>query len=308
MGKRTVAETIRELTRNHLEQNNGLLLGQSITAVGWVNGTVPDCEGIIELPMTDVAGAGIAVGCAMVGRRPIFVLRFQDFITLNGSPILNYAAKVRELHGQTAPVLIRAVGSEYLGAVHSGVMHSIPMHFPGIRVHAPMTPGEYEACWKDYMENEDPMYVSEHKFSFQNTDEMPNRVDPDAVITLYAIGHPRFAAAKAVERLAEEGVRCNLVHIARLKPMELSQSELEPLHASGLGLVIDGGFEICGASRDLAYMLADATGKPVKAFGLEDRTKVLCPPYQNAAPDEDAIVDMVMQMLDTKSTKREETA
>ena len=306
MGKRTVAETIRELTRNHLENNNGLLLGQSITAVGWVNGTVPDCEGIIELPMTDVAGAGIAVGCAMVGRRPIFVLRFQDFITLNGSPILNYAAKVKELHGQTAPVLIRAVGSEYLGCVHSGVMHSIPMHFPGMRVHAPMTPGEYEACWKEYMDNDDPMYVSEHKFSFQNTDEMPNRVVPDAVMTLYAIGPPRFAAEKALDRLAEEGVRCNLIHIARLKPMELSQRELEPLRTSGLGLVIDGGFEICGASRDLAYQLMDATGKPVKALGLKDRTKVLCPPNQNASPDEGVIVDKVKQILKTHSARGED--
>ena len=88
MEQKTVADTIREITRKHLTQNNGLLLGESISAVGWVNNTVPNCPGIIELPMTDVAGAGIAVGTALVGRRPIFVIRFQDFLILNGSPLI----------------------------------------------------------------------------------------------------------------------------------------------------------------------------------------------------------------------------
>ena len=53
---RTTAETINEITRNHLTHGDGLLLGQCVTAVGWIGGTVPDCEGIVELPMTDVAG------------------------------------------------------------------------------------------------------------------------------------------------------------------------------------------------------------------------------------------------------------
>ena len=293
----TVAEKIRELTRKHLDKGNGLLLGQSITAVGWVNGTVPDCKGIVELPMTDVAGAGIAVGAAMVGRRPIFVLRFQDFIALNGSPIFNYAAKVKSLHGQSAPLLVRAVSSEFLGCVHSGVMHSIPMHYPGLRVHAPMTPGEYQTCWDEFMKHDDPMYVSEHKFSYQNSEEMPNTVEDGAVITLYAIGAPRFAAVDAVRRLKEQGVVCNLVHLSRLKPMELGEDELSPLEATGIGLVIDAGFEICGLSRDLAYRLMEQTGVPVRALGLEDKTKLLCPPHQNASPDIDLIVDTVKEQL-----------
>ena len=42
MGQATLAETIREISRKHLEENNGLLLGQCVSAVGWINGTVPD--------------------------------------------------------------------------------------------------------------------------------------------------------------------------------------------------------------------------------------------------------------------------
>ena len=58
MGK-TVAETIRELSRLHIKKNKGLIMGQCLSAVGWVQNTVPaQKKGIVEFPMTDVAGAG----------------------------------------------------------------------------------------------------------------------------------------------------------------------------------------------------------------------------------------------------------
>ena len=66
----TLAETIQQATREHLANNNGLLFGQCVTAVGWIVGTVPEMseeEGIVELSMADVAGAGVAVGAALMG-------------------------------------------------------------------------------------------------------------------------------------------------------------------------------------------------------------------------------------------------
>ena len=61
MGK-TVAETIRDLTKKLIDKDKGVVVGQCLTAVGWVQNTVPaQKKNIIELPMTDIAGAGIAV-------------------------------------------------------------------------------------------------------------------------------------------------------------------------------------------------------------------------------------------------------
>ena len=72
---RTVAETIRELTRQHIDEG-GIVIGQCLTAVGWVQNTIPpQTRGIVELPMTDIAGSGISVGAAIMGKRPIFVMR-----------------------------------------------------------------------------------------------------------------------------------------------------------------------------------------------------------------------------------------
>ena len=69
----TSAETIRAITKNHLLQGGGVAIGQCLTAVGWVGGTVPEMreeDGLVELSMADVAGGGIAVGYALAGKRP----------------------------------------------------------------------------------------------------------------------------------------------------------------------------------------------------------------------------------------------
>jgi len=297
MGKGTLAETIKKITATHLEENNGMLLGESISAVGWVNNTVPDVKNIVELPMTDVAGSGIAVGAALVGRRPIFVVRFQDFLILNGSPLIFYAAKIKELHGSSAPVFVRAIGAEGLGPVHSGVLHSIFMHFPGFRVVSPMTPKEYEQAWAEYMANDDPMIVSEHRSSYSNSAELPDVIVENADITLYAISSTRFEVEKAAELLLASGFKCNIVHIWKLKPFELTDRILDPLKASTAGMVIDPGHEIAGASESIAYKLGLATGYGVKALGLDDRTKCLVPPLQNRAPDAKRIYEAVKEYM-----------
>jgi len=92
--ERTVAETIKFLSKRLIDSNKGIIIGQCLSAVGWVQNTVPaQKKGIVELPMTDVAGAGFAVGASLANIRPIFILRFQSFLWLNASPLINHAAK-----------------------------------------------------------------------------------------------------------------------------------------------------------------------------------------------------------------------
>ena len=142
---RTTAETIKQITREHLEKRKGLLFGQCVTAVGWIGGTVPEMteeEGITELSMADVAGAGIAVGAALMGRRPIYVIRYQGFMWYNAAPILNYAAKSKEMWGVPCPLFVRSLAMEGgMGPVASGAHHSLVMRMPGIPICSPMTPG-----------------------------------------------------------------------------------------------------------------------------------------------------------------------
>lgn len=307
---RTVAETIKEITRKHLTENDGLLLGQAISAVGWVNNTVPDCKGIVELSMADVAGAGIAVGTAIVGKRPIFVIRFQDFMFLNSSPIVNYAAKSKDVFGLGTPMFIRTLSMEGKGTgpVHAATLHAIFMHMPGFKVCSPMTPKEYEEAWEVFMKNDDPMIVSEHRTSFTNDKEMPDMIVDEADITIFGISAARFNVVEAAEILSRESVGCNVVHINWLKPFELENRMLDPLKQSGIGLVVDSGFENTGASESISYKLMLDSGFPVKALGLYDKSVCASFPHENRTPSPERIADAVRRLLDKKSHATRKTA
>lgn len=253
--------------------------------------------------MTDTAGAGIAVGAAIMGRRPIFIMRFQSFVWLNSSPIVMHAAKAKEVFGYPAPVFVRAIASEGEGAgpLHSNCYHSIFMHMPGIPVCAPMTPLEYEEIWRHYMANDDPMFVSEHRRSFKSDQELPDQVEEGAEITLYPISASRFSAIEAAVILRRQGIKCNVAHILWLKPFVVDDRLLEPLLASGRGLVIDSSYEIAGASESLAYKLMTASQLPVRALGQFDRSPGAARHLENGTPSADRIAAVAVDMIKNKN-------
>lgn len=292
---KTVAETIKEITRKHLEEHNSLLFGQAITAVGWVNNTVPNCTNIVEFPMSEVSNMGITCGAAIAGKRPIIVIRFQDFMWLSSSTLVNYAAKSKDIFGTPTPIFVRALAQENAGCVHSGVLHSLFMHMPGFRICSPMTPKEYQEAWNDFIAHDDPMIVSEHRISFDNSRELPNS-DNKADITLIPISASRFNVLEAASMLEKEGIKCNFAHVVWLKPLRKDHI-IEALNNSKAGLVIDAGFETCGASQSIAYELMLETGKPVKALGLEDRSVGVSFESRNQTPAADKITATAKDIL-----------
>ncbi len=304
---RTVAETIQDITLRHLKENKGLLFGQCVTAVGWIGGTVPpltEKEGIVELSMADVSGAGIAVGAALVGRRPIYVIRYQGFMWYNAASLLNYAAKSKEMWGVPCPIFIRSLAMEGgIGPVASAAHHGMVMRMPGIPIIAPMTPGEWTEAWDWFMAHDGPLYVSEHRRSFPVDYEMDPAIHPRADITLFAISAGRLNALEAVKILQTEGITCDLIHLLWLKPFQVTDLMVGSLKKTGLGLVIDSDFEIGGASRSLAYDLMHAASVPVHAMGLEDRTAGFAPHLDNPTPPPKKIADRVKALVADEAKK-----
>ena len=298
---RTVAETIRHFTRKHLKDKKGLLFGQCVTAVGWVGGTVPEMteeEGIVELSMADVAGPGIAVGAAVVGRRPIYVIRYQGFMWYNAAPLLNYAAKSKEMWGVPCPILVRSIAMEGgIGPVASGSHHGMVMRMPGMPVCAPMTPKEWTEAWDWFMGHDDPLYVSEHRKSFPIDYEMEPAFNERPQITILAISAARLNALEAVKLLTAEGITCDLMHLNWLKPFRATDSMLQSLEKSKLGLVLDSDFEIGGPSRSIAYELMLASSVPVHALGVEDRTAGFAPHLDNGTPTVERICHTVKDLV-----------
>lgn len=298
--ERTLRETIREITRQHLK-NGYMAFGQCLTAVGWVNGTIPEmteAEGLIELPMSDVMDSAIAVGAALVGKRPMFVIRYQGFNWFNAIFFTNYAAKSLELWKQPVPVFIRSLAMEGgVGPVAGSSHHGIYYRMPGVDIVAPMTPKEYEAAYAYFMKSNKPLYVSEHRKSFDTWYEDENATwGRDSDIVLFPFSITRMEMTETVRMLTQNSILASVFHQWWLRPHAISEEQIDVLrHSRFGGIVLDDDYTN-GFAKQLAYELMLRSGKPVYALGLEDRTAGACPSKDNLPPSAQRIVDFVLSL------------
>ncbi|MCI8842627.1 MAG: hypothetical protein HFF08_00740 [Oscillospiraceae bacterium] len=293
----SLKETIRILTRKHLEEHNGILLGECVSDPGGVAGTIPESSNVIDLPMTETAGADIAVGCALAGRRPIFVTRFQDFMLMNGSPIVYFAGVYQPLCGISAPVFVRALANDGFDATHSNVLHSLFMHFSGIKVCAPITPGEYKQVWNCYLAEELPYYVSEFRDCYNNQLELMDEIVPGAQLNVFGVSICRMRIREAKKILKQWGIQINIVDIMWLKPFD-AVGKGKVLKKLPLGLVVDPGRSICGAAEHLAYeLMMQYPGSHVEVLGVDDRIKTPSEVYQNPVPTAEMIANKVYTII-----------
>ena len=197
-------DVIKEIVKEHLLNQNGLAVGQCLTAVGWVGGTLPELyeeNGMVELSMADVAGGGFAVGMALSGRRPIYVIRYQGFNWFNAPIILNYACKSKEMWKRPCPMFIRSIAMEGgIGPVAGSSHHSLYYRMPGIKIFSPMSPNEYKDVYDNFMKDDDVYYISEHRQSYHNEKDLDDIVfdNPDFVILPISI--TRFTAVEVSKK------------------------------------------------------------------------------------------------------------
>jgi len=294
------SDKIQEVIRKHLA-SGGIILGQCLVGGGSASNTLPteltEKDGFIDLSMADVAGGAIAVGAALAGKRPIYLVRFQGFQWYNATTILNYAAKSKEMWGIPCPIFVRSLGTDSAGPVAGNCHHSIYTRMPGVFVCAPMTPGEYQRAWDHFMEHDDPLYVSEHRRSFPVDYEMSDVIHPKADITIFAISATRLDAIRAAEECAKEGIVCNIFNLFWLKPFVVNEAMREALSNSTYGgLVLDADHEN-GAVKSIGFDLMNASGKTVHVLALEERTGGFAPYLDNVSPSPEKIHKKIKAIL-----------
>ena len=298
----TLREVIKETVRHHLTRENGLAMGQCLTAVGWVGGTLPELyeeDGMVELSMADVAGAGFAVGAALAGKRPIYVIRYQGFNWYNAPIIANYACKSKEIWRRPCAMFIRSIAMEGgIGPVAGRSHHAIYYRMPGVRILSPMTPNEYREAYREFMANDDVYYISEHRGAYPNTQELPDTLQDEPDIILFPISITRFAATEAARSLLEQGIRVSVAHIFRVKPFAPSYVSLENLRAARFGgIVLDDDYPD-GIAKALAHDLSVTTGAEMQTLGLDNRSAGFDKKVDNLPPDRDKIVRFVLARIE----------
>jgi len=297
----TVRDTIKEITRKHLVEDKGKCYGQCLTAVGWVGGTLPEMyeeDGMVEFSMADVAGGAIATGIALAGGRPIYVVRYQGFQWYNLASVVNYAAKSKEIWNRPCPIFVRSIAMEGgVGPVAGSSHHSMAQRMPGIKVLAPMTPGEYQFAYDSFMADDDPYYISEHRKSYDNTEELPDIIQDSKVdFTLFPISITRLEMDKVLKLAEQENIKVNIFHQLWIKPFNVVPEWVESLKNSRFGGLVTDDDYVEGTASSIANELSLASRKNVWTLGLEPRTAGFHPTVDNLPPSAEKIVEYLKQI------------
>ena len=313
----TYAEAIREALALALEADpNVVVMGEDIGLYGGAFGVTGDLierfgpERILDTPISELGGAGLAVGAALTGTRPIYEFQFSDFSMLAMEQIVNQAAKLRYMLGGavSVPVVFRMPTGSGLGgaAQHSQSLQAWYAHVPGLKVLEPATPHDAKGLLLAAVADPDPVLLFEHKLLYKMKGEVPEGrytipigqarvVREGRDLTLVACGIMVSRALEAAQVLAGEGIEIEIVDPRSLRPLDMPTIVASVKKTTRLLCVYEGvkaygvGAEIAaGIAESEAFDYLDA---PILRLGGADSPVPYSPVLERAmAPQVEDIV------------------
>jgi pyruvate/2-oxoglutarate/acetoin dehydrogenase E1 component len=179
MAKMYIAEALREAIREEMRRDERVFcLGEDIGVEGGWGGAFTVTLGlseefgherILDTPISELGFAGVAVGAALMGMRPIADVQYADFIFLAMDQLVNQAAKMRYMSGGTVkvPMVMRVpVGATRRGAQHAQSVESYFVHVPGLKVACPCTAYDAKGLLKTAIRDDNPVIFVEHKLLY----------------------------------------------------------------------------------------------------------------------------------------------
>ncbi len=225
---------------------------------------------VIDTPISESAIVGLANGAALAGMRPVAELMFADFVGVAFDQIFNQMAKFRYMFGGKAktPVVLRmAMGAGMNAAAqHSQTIYPILSAIPGLKVCVPSCPADAKGLLKQAIRDDDPVIFFEHKALYARKGEVPEgeyltpfgeaallREGRD--VTVVALARMVTFATKAVDKLAEEGITCDLIDLRTTSPLD-EDTVLESLSQTGRLVVVDESNPMCSIASEIAGLAA----------------------------------------------------
>ncbi len=236
-------------------------------------------ERVIDTPISESAIMGAGAGAALAGLRPIAELMFADFIGVCMDQVYNQAAKFRYMFGgkTRCPLVIRtATGAGMnMGAQHSQIIYPLLTAVPGLKVVVPSNARDAKGLLKSAIRDDDPVVFFEHKALYPRKMDVPEEeylipIGEAAMIregddvTVVAIARMVVFAEKVIDKLAGEGVTCDLIDPRSLSPLD-DEMIFDSLEHTGRLVIIDEAPPRCGLASDIAGMVAERAFHLLKA-------------------------------------------
>ncbi|MHB1295132.1 MAG: alpha-ketoacid dehydrogenase subunit alpha/beta [Anaerolineae bacterium] len=241
--QRKYSEALRDAMREEMKRDGKVfVMGEDVGLYGGAyaatRGLFNEFGGdrIIDTPISEALIAGAAVGAAMTGMRPVAEIMYVDFTPLSMDQLANQGAKNRYMFGgkTTVPMVLRSEGGagRSIGAHHSQSLESLWTHFPGIYVVMPATAYDAKGLLKTCIRQNNPVMFIEHKMLYNQVGPVPDeeytiplgvadikRAGTDVTIISYS--RMVLRSLEAAEKLAAEGISCEVVDLRSLKPLDM---------------------------------------------------------------------------------------
>jgi pyruvate dehydrogenase E1 component subunit beta len=269
-------EALREAMVEEMERDDAIfLMGEE---VGHYNGAYKVSEGmlerfgerrVIDTPIAETGFAGVGIGAAMAGLRPIVEFMTWNFSLTAIDQLINNAAKLRYMsNGQfTLPIVFRGPSgaAHALAAQHSQALESLYAHVPGLKVVVPATPGDGKGLLKAAIRDDDPVCFMESEVMYALKGEVPagEHVVPLGVadvkrrggdLSLVTWGKMVHVGLKAAEELARDGVEAEIVDLRTIRPLDTA-AVLESVRRTHRLLVVQEGWPFAGVASEVIAMV-----------------------------------------------------
>ena len=268
----TYREALNQALREEMERDESVfLIGEE---VGEYDGAYKVSKGLLEefgewrvrdTPIAELGFAGLGVGAAMTGLRPVVEFMTWNFALLAFDQVVNSAAKMYQMSGgqYNCPMVFRGPGGAalQLASQHSQVPDPWYAYVPGLKVCAPATAGDAKGLLKSAIRDDDPVVFIEGELLYNLKHEVPEgeHLVPIGVadvkregsdVTVVAHSKMVHQALQAAERLAEEGIEAEVVDLRSLRPLDVD-TVLGSVKKTNRAVVVEEGWPVCNVGAQI---------------------------------------------------------
>jgi len=270
----SMREALNQAMREEMERDpNVFIMGEE---VGHYNGAYKVTQGllqrfserrVVDAPIAEMGFAGVGVGAAMVGLRPIIEFMTFNFSLVAIDQIINNAAKIFQMSGgqYNIPMVFRGPSGPavQVGSQHSQALESFYAHVPGLKVVMPSTAYDAKGLLKTSIRDDNPVVFMEGETLYGMTGEVPEEeyTIPLGVgdvkregthVTLVAWSRMVHTCLDAAKVLAKEDIECEVVDPRTLRPLDHGVIT-ESVKKTGRCVIVEVGWPVAGFGAEIAY-------------------------------------------------------
>ena len=266
-------EALREAMSQEMRRDNRVfLIGEEVAQYDGaykVSKTMLEEFGpkrIIDMPISESGFAGMGIGAAMMGLRPIVEFMSWSFSLVAADPILNNAPKMLYMSGGQfgCPIVFRGndgAGGQ-LGSTHSWCVESLYANVPGLKIIMPSTPYDAKGLMLAAIRDENPVFCLESERMLAMTGDVPEDdftieigsakiVRPGADCTLLGFGRTVHFCLEAAEALASEGIDCEVIDGRSVKPLDM-KTIAASVRRTNCCVVVDQSWSFASIGSEIA--------------------------------------------------------